>query len=46
MSEFVVIDGRIVSGVNPASASIVAQRAVEMIKGEQIDDKQPKKSIL
>lgn len=46
MSEFVVVDDRLVSGVNPSSASVVAQRAVEMIKGEQIEDKQPKKSVL
>jgi len=45
MSEFVVEDGRIVTGVNPASASIVAQKAVEIVKGGHIEDKQPKKSI-
>ncbi|CAF0873876.1 unnamed protein product [Rotaria sordida] len=45
MSEFVVVDGRLVSGVNPASASIVAQKAVEIVKGVHVEDKQPKKSI-
>ncbi|CAF4568595.1 unnamed protein product, partial [Rotaria sp. Silwood2] len=33
MIEFTVVDGRLVSGVNPASASIVAQKAVEIVKG-------------
>lgn len=45
MSEFIVEDGRLVSGVNPASASVVAQKAVEIVKGGHVEDKQPKKSI-
>jgi len=45
MSPFVVVDGRIVTGVNPMSAADVAQKTVELLNGPSTEDRRPKKSV-
>ena len=46
MSPYVVEDQRIITGPNPMSASIIAQKIVETIQGKKLEDKQPKHSII
>lgn len=46
MTPYVINDGRIVSGVNPMSASTVAQKTVELIEGPNIENKEPRHAII
>jgi len=45
MSPFVVVDGRIVTGVNPMSAADVAQKTVDILNGGEAEDRRPKKAV-
>jgi len=46
MTPYTVTDGKIVSGVNPMSASPVAQKVCELIAGKELPNKEPKHSII